>query len=336
MYITPKFYKFIKSYFGVRTMSYSDKQSYALIENIKGFIKYFGVEKCGFLTLTFGDEVTDVFEASKRFNSFRTGFLCKHTLAYIGVYERHKSGVIHFHFIVAFPEQILYKTVNSVTVVFDHYQVKRRNYTSRNAYLGKLWKLFRETVPKYGFGERGSQILPISSVNGMAKYLAKYLTKGMKDRRIREIKHRDIRDKGFRLVRSSRSSYKKYPWRVCNSLFSWVGGKSREWRKALEAYIRFERLCARYRLSCLDKTNKYKEIKNLLTQQAQMNEHNYSEVMSGIYGSGWLYKRKDEIIAFYSRILKESVQERFSFNLVTRKFDNVCFDLLSDSFFVVS
>ncbi|MDK4685633.1 hypothetical protein QDY72_10800, partial [Kingella negevensis] len=83
-------------------------------ENIQSFINYFGMQNCGFLTLTFSDDVKCVYEASKRFNSFRTNFLTKVTLSYIGVYERHKSGRIHFHFVVAFFMRMCF--LNIVTV----------------------------------------------------------------------------------------------------------------------------------------------------------------------------------------------------------------------------
>ncbi|SNB83051.1 rolling circle replication-associated protein [Kingella negevensis] len=279
--------------------SLTAKPAFALIENIQSFINYFGMQNCGFLTLTFSDDVKCVYEASKRFNSFRTNFLTKVTLSYIGVYERHKSGRIHFHFVVAFHENVLFEYRNGVQVMFNHDEVKQRNYKSANKYLRSMWKLFRESVPKYGFGERGSQILPIYSEKGIARYLAKYLTKGMIDRQ--------PRDKGFRLVRST-SGKKALLWKQVSGSFAWNAYSSKEWRKALAFHILEKANIAKFRLSRVtDFSRMGDKFKTALEKLAVMNSTNYSKIMGSLYGSNWCYKQKDLIWDDYQKF-KERIE----------------------------
>ena len=51
------------------------KSTAALEMNVKAFIETFGLDKVGFLTLTFADDVTEPKEAQRRFHSLRTNFL---------------------------------------------------------------------------------------------------------------------------------------------------------------------------------------------------------------------------------------------------------------------
>lgn len=142
----------------------SAKPSYQLKENIIAFINHYGIDQCGFLTLTFPDDVRCVFEASRRFNSLRTGYLSKVMNAYIGVYERHKSGVIHFHFVLALKKNIAWEVRKGQIVHFDHDQVRKGNYSSAAKELRRIWKQFREVLPRYGFGRH--QLLPVKSEKG--------------------------------------------------------------------------------------------------------------------------------------------------------------------------
>lgn len=105
--------------------STSHKKSAAALEmNVRQFIEVFGIEKVGFLTLTFADDVQDVKEASRRFHSLRTNFLKKHFEHYVCVYERMKSGRIHFHLIV--------NTREDIRRGLNFQQIQARNYTSAN------------------------------------------------------------------------------------------------------------------------------------------------------------------------------------------------------------
>ena len=186
----------------VKLTGASAKSAYAFTENVQKFVEHYGLEYCGFLTLTFEDNVTDVFEASKRFNSFRTGILDKqlHMQAYIGVYERTQKGRVHFHFCIAFNENIAYEYRFGKKVEFNHKVVnnfrlpKSIRYASVPATLRAIWKKLRQKLELYGFGLQ-HRLVPVKTEKGIARYLAKYLTKGFENR--------EKRDKGFRFVRSS-------------------------------------------------------------------------------------------------------------------------------------
>ena len=82
------------------------KTSTALSANVVEFSVKYGLEKLGFLTLTFSDHVTCYKEASKRFNSLASNVLNHRYQAFIKVMERQKSGRIHYHLIVALNEDI--------------------------------------------------------------------------------------------------------------------------------------------------------------------------------------------------------------------------------------
>ena len=298
----------------------TSKPAYAFTENVQAFVNHFGVENCGFLTLTFSDDVTSVYEASRRFNSFRTNFLSKVSRAYIGVYERHKSGRIHFHFVVAFLGNVFSEVRNGVVVGFNYDEVKdkrlprRSRYRSANAYLRSLWAQFREAVPKYGFGDRfGSQILPVYNGRGIAKYLAKYLTKG--------IVQRQERDKGFRLVRST-SGKAAAAWKKVTGPFAWNGTSSKEWREALGSYIMEKANIARYRLQrAQERQSVYPErFKGDLELMAGMNQDNYAESMAKLHGCNWCWKFKDKIFDDFQRVKGDRLRQIYFYEMGERDY----------------
>ncbi|MDO5357469.1 MAG: phasyl DNA replicon protein arp [Conchiformibius sp.] len=239
----------------------SSKTVYAFQANIESFIAYHGIERCGFLTLTFPDDVKDVSEASRRFNSFRTNFLSLLALGYIGVYERTKRGVIHFHFVVALPQEIRGN--------FDFAQVKARNYRSVNKYLRKVWKILRTKLPEYGFGRH--QLVPVLSNAGICSYLAKYLIKGFECRM--------PEDKGFRFIRTSRANL----WRKATCRFSWLGYGGEKWRKALAAWVSH--------VATIVEDGIFRRTGFVV----RLNESNYSDLLRLFFGSDWCYKHRHTI-----------------------------------------
>lgn len=263
------------------------KPAFALTENIQAFIEHYGIERCGFLTLTFADGIECVFEASRRFNSLRTGFLGKIMNAYIGVYERHKSGAVHFHFVLACKQNIASEYRKGRLVQFDAVSVRKGNYRSAPKALRDLWAQLRETLPKYGFARH--QLLPVASGRGIAKYLAKYLAKGMAQRQ--------ERDKGFRLVRST-SGKAAVKWRRVSGSFAW--SSSVQWREALADYLKEKALLARYRLN-KHGARYFKKLRQELEALAVMDEGNYSEIMKRLYGPKWCYAVKEYIVEEWAK-----------------------------------
>ncbi|MBC2595640.1 hypothetical protein H5P28_15335 [Ruficoccus amylovorans] len=76
------------------------KKNFALEKNIEYMAHHFGIERLGFLTLTFADNVTNFREAQRRFNSFRSNILGKNFEASVVVVEPQKRGAVHYHLVV--------------------------------------------------------------------------------------------------------------------------------------------------------------------------------------------------------------------------------------------
>lgn len=291
------------------------KSSYKLVENIRAFVAYHGIEKCGFLTLTFPDEVDCVFEASRRFNSLRTGFLSRIMDAYIGVYERHKSGVVHFHFVLALKVNIYAEYRKGRLVEFDAEAVKKRNYRSAPKALRDLWAQMREVLPRYGFGRH--HLVPVQSEKGIARYLSKYLSKG--------ILQRKESDKGFRLVRST-SGRKAVMWRKVSGSFAWAS--SVEWRQALASYITEKANIARFRLR-LHESAYYEKFRDELRLLSQMNAENYGQIMKSLYGSGWCYANRDKIFDDWLNSKDDCERRIYFYEMGVSGYVTVKYDLLT-------
>ena len=171
-----------------------------------------GLNKIGFLTLTFADDVQCHKEATKRFNSLATNVLKKKYKSWIRVSERQQSGRWHFHLLIVCSGDI------KRGLRFD--ELKNKNYKSANGLLRGEWSFWRDVAKKYNFGR--TELLPIrKSAEAVAAYMAKYLSKG----------ERTADDKGARLV-----SYSSKVLRVCTQSFSWFrGGQS--WRTACALFF---------------------------------------------------------------------------------------------------
>jgi len=180
---------------------------------IREMARKYGVEKLGFVTLTFPDDVKSPKEAQRRMNSFNSNFLLKTYEAYIRVYERHKDGRIHAHLVIVFGEDI--KTG------FNFDEVDRGTYKSACKYLRAQWRLFRKECPKYGFGRH--QIYPVkSTADGISYYVGKYISKGVQARK--------SEDKGVRLVSYSKEA------KIGTTRFQFVSNGSAAWRKKMASF----------------------------------------------------------------------------------------------------
>jgi hypothetical protein len=188
------------------------KSLFALQTNIDALCNKYGINKIGFLTLTFADDVQSHKEATRRFNSLATNILKNKYSAWIRISERQKSGRWHFHLIVVCKNDI------RRGLRFD--ELKNRNYRSANAALRGHWEFWRGTAKKYNFGR--TELLPVkTNSQQLAAYLAKYLSKN----------ERKSEDKRARLV-----SYSSRVLRVCTQNFSWYES-GKKWRKACELFF---------------------------------------------------------------------------------------------------
>ena len=177
---------------------------------IQCLVNEFGIERIGFFTLTFKDNITDLREAQKRFRSLRAHVIVKRYQRAIGVWERHASGRIHFHLVVVSDKDILTGA--------DFAAFKRKDYRSANSALKAEWAFWRQTCPKYRFGRH--ELMPVkSNGEGIARYVGKYISK--------HVSQRLPEDKGARVVRFI--GYKPGMRRAC-CRFSWNTDNGWLWR----------------------------------------------------------------------------------------------------------
>ena len=195
---------------GGRVSASRSKSVYRWRVDMEGFIRTWGIDNVGFVTLGYPDPQPDADEAEKRFNSAMTNYLRSEFLAYIAVLERGEvNGNLHFHLLVAllFPIRPGFN--------FDALKSKKVRGTNACAELKALWKRLRQRLPQYGFG-KFTQLTPIrKNATAAAVYLAGYMTKTLKCR------HPD--DIGRRLIRTSRNVVRmttdRFAW---NSSGGWI------------------------------------------------------------------------------------------------------------------
>lgn len=178
-----------------------------------------GLERLGFLTLTFAQHITDPKEAQRRLNNLSTGVLRdRYPDGFIRVYERQKSGRIHYHLLV-----VLHQDVRT-GVEFDRFA--QGDYRTASAYLRSEWSFWRKTAKSYGFGR--TELMPIRSTEeGIGRYVGKYIGKHHATRK--------EEDKGVRLVEYSRGG------RMATTRFGWSSENASFWRCKVRLFAQIMR-----------------------------------------------------------------------------------------------
>jgi hypothetical protein len=192
------------------------KTATALSLNVSHLCQKYGIDRVGFLTLTFADHVLCPKEAQRRFNSLATHVLKVRYSDYIRVIERQKSGRLHYHLLVALPDDI--------RTGFDFGAVSRQDYSSANNHLRREWAFLRKTVKAYGFGR--TELMPVKGTSdALGQYVGKYIGK--------HIGVRKIEDKGVRLVALTRGA------RMATSRHTPIGSQyDAAWRGKVETFAR--------------------------------------------------------------------------------------------------
>lgn len=187
------------------------KSAYILAQSVEKLAKQHGLNFLGFLTLTFSDHVTCPKEAQKRLNSLFSHVIKPRYGEYVGVFERQKSGRIHYHLLVTLHEDI------RSNIDFEGF--KNRDYRSASKYLRGEWKFWRDTARKYRFGR--TELMPIKSSSEAIKYyVGKYISKSINA-------DTDHQDKGVKLVRYSKGA------RAGNNSFSFLSEGGKRWRQGV-------------------------------------------------------------------------------------------------------
>jgi len=198
----------------VKTLSTQHRKSaFVLKESVAKLAADHGIERLGFLTLTFARYITCPKEAQRRFNSLVSNVIKQRYREYLGVMERQRSGRIHFHLLIV--------VLADIRTGFNWAEVSQRNYSSAGPELRQEWTFWRRTAKAYGFGR--TELLPVkSNVEAMAKYVGKYIGKHI-DTRLPE-------DRGVRLVRYSAGA------RVGTTRFQFHSDGAAEWRRKVATF----------------------------------------------------------------------------------------------------
>ena len=192
------------------------RSAFVLAFEIMALARDYGIANLGFLTLTFKENLLDMKEANRRFNSLNTGVLKGRYRRAVVVPERQQRGAIHFHLLAVLNADI------RTGADFD--AIERGDYKSANRALKAEWSFWRRTAPLYGFGRH--ELLPVkSNSEGIARYVGKYISK--------HVRERIETDKGARLVRylgygrTGRKASCRLAWNTDNA---WL------WRHKLAAF----------------------------------------------------------------------------------------------------
>jgi hypothetical protein len=200
----------------IRLSSQVQKSGSALAWNVAHMSEKFGLDRLGFLTLTFPSHLENARLSQRRFNSLATHILRPRYGDYIRVLERQKSGRIHYHLLVVLP----FDARSGV----DFEAFGQGDYRSASKELRAEWKFWRETSVRYGFGR--TELMPVrSNRDGIAKYVGKYIGKHFHQRR--------ASDKGVRLVEYTRGA------RIANTKHAGVGFGARNWRERVRLFALF-------------------------------------------------------------------------------------------------
>jgi hypothetical protein len=240
--------------------SWVRKSEFKVKTEVMALFQQYPIERIGFLTFTFADDVQCHKEATKRLNSLITGVLRERYAQCIRVSERQPSGRWHFHLVVVCQQDIRRGV--------DFQAIKERRYKDgANSALRAEWAFWRKTSKNYGFGR--TELLPIRKTGeALAAYVAKYISKGFA--------YRQPQDKGMRLYSVIGGS------RACSSRFSFYSPVSCLWRQKVAMWAAsWSGVFARVALS-----GGHQPVDSLT----------YEDLPS-FFGSKWAWRYRDEIMA---------------------------------------
>ena len=128
---------------------YHQKSAFTLGENVRRFCDLYGLQNCGFLTLTFPDNVVDHKEASRRFNNMNRRYLGTFYGEWIWARERQKRGAWHYHLVVQCKGDIRtgFDWDEYRQWLTDYSQGKRRRLRTGNPLLRSLWEMNNRALP---------------------------------------------------------------------------------------------------------------------------------------------------------------------------------------------
>ena len=201
--------------------------------NAKHWMKIYGKENIGILTLTFKENLTCMKEAQKRWNNFVREFnRDKMFQLLVKVAEPQKRGAVHYHCLVKTNHKIrgsinwdIYDQMGKAKTTAEKRKLGQQLGKSATPHLRDLWSWLRIKCKKTGFGR--SELMPLKKPDHIKNYIGKYLEKDMKQNDLKK----DGKNHNMRLI-----TYGKNAPKVANQQFSWVFGKASIFRLKLKKY----------------------------------------------------------------------------------------------------
>ena len=257
--------------------SWVRKSEFKVKTEVMALFQKYPIERIGFLTFTFADDVQCHKEATKRLNSLITGVLRERYAQCIRVSERQSSGRWHFHLVVVCQQDIRRGV--------DFQAIKERRYKDgANSALRAEWAFWRKTAKNYGFGR--TELLPVKKTGeALAAYVAKYISKGFA--------YRQPQDKGMRLYSVIGGS------RACSSRFSFYSLKALIWRKKVAMWA--ASWSAAYDAVAISGGHKPSE------------PLNYDD-LPNFFGKRWAWRYRDSIMAMTPTLSSEQFNHFIGFN----------------------
>lgn len=216
---------------------YQRKNAFILKENLEAMVAKYGIEKVGFLTLTFPRDLT-LREANKRFDSFASHVLGDRVECWVNV--REFTGIMrpHMHLCVAVDQDIRsgFNWEAYLEMARLSRSAARRTHAARIRELSRslnpspalqaLWRDLRHYLPRYQFGRH--ELIPIRKTSSaLALYVGGYIRKS--------IEQRPAAAKGARLISYSQD----FERRVVGHAWQWNTPMTWLWRRRLEAFAKF-------------------------------------------------------------------------------------------------
>ena len=205
------------------------KTFYALDTNCKHYLKIYGAEHIGLLTLTFKENLKCEKESQRRWNNLnriidREGKF----LPLIKVKEYQKRGAVHYHLLVKTHQPIrgnidwkLYEAMGETKSIPMKRKLGKQLAKTAEPHLVDLWSWLRKKAQATGFGR--TELMPLKKPHHIKNYIGKYLEKDMQGKQ--------SKTKGYRMI-----TYGKKAPKVANTNFSWVSGNASLFRRHLKKY----------------------------------------------------------------------------------------------------
>ena len=201
--------------------------------NAKHWMKLYGKENIGILTLTFKENLTCMKTAQKRWNNFVREFnRDKMFQLLVKVAEPQKRGAVHYHCLVKTNHKIrgsinwdIYDQMGKAKTTAEKRKLGQQLGKSATPHLRDLWSWLRIKCKKTGFGR--SELMPLKKPDHIKNYIGKYLEKDMKQNDLKK----EGKNHNMRLI-----TYGKNAPKVANQQFSWVFGKASIFRLKLKKY----------------------------------------------------------------------------------------------------